>query len=224
MKSVVLYLVRHGAIASNHGKSFIGQTDVPLSDEGIAQAGALSKWLARVPLTRTISSDLSRSRRTCEIIAGRRACTIESMSALREIHLGDWENVSFHEIKSRFPEEFAARGRDIENWRPPNGENFADCAVRVCRAIDEVVSSSHGNVLLVAHAGVNRLILCFALGIPIKNLLNIGQDYGCLNVLEFDEDGVRVRLMNWRPQFRVPDEQISSSGAMGGRMFLEYCL
>lgn len=199
MKRVVLYLVRHGAIISVAGKAFIGQTEAPLSEEGVEQAWALRKWLQNVPFTRIVSSDLSRSGRTAQIIAGRHGCPVEAVPALREINLGDWDGLSFQEIRQRFPDEFAARGRDMENWRPPRGESFADCRARVQAALGEFFSGLQANVLLVGHAGVNRLILCSALGIPVVNLHSIGQDYGCVNILEFSTDRTRVNLMNYSP-------------------------
>jgi broad specificity phosphatase PhoE len=119
--------------------------------------------------SRVISSDLSRSQRTAKIILGRRTNSLEAMPALREISLGEWEGFSFQEIRERFFEDYAARGRDMENWRPPRGESFADCRARINRAVDEIVAGSEGNVLLVGHAGVNRLILCSILGIPVRN-------------------------------------------------------
>jgi alpha-ribazole phosphatase len=204
MNPVVLYLVRHGAIISVAGKAFIGQTEAPLSDEGVEQAWALRKWLEPVPFTRILSSDLSRSVRTARIIAGRRTCALEAMPTLREIHLGDWDGFSFQEIRQRFPAEYAARGHDMENWRPPRGESFADCRARVERALGEIVAASQGNVLLVGHAGVNRLILCSVLGIPIRNLHSIGQDYGCVNIMEFAPGRTQVRLMNYTPHTAQP--------------------
>src|SRR5579863_5365047 len=199
MNPVVLYVVRHGAIISIAGKAYIGQTEAPLSEEGVEQAWALREWLADVPFTRIVSSDLSRSRRTAKIIAGQRTCPLEAFPQLREIHLGDWEGFTFEEIRERFPDDYAARGRDIENWRPPGGESFADCRARVTSALAEIVASSQGNVLLVGHAGVNRLILCSVLGIPVKNLHGIGQDYGCVNMIEYGPDRLRVQLMNYIP-------------------------
>lgn len=199
MSAVVLYLVRHGSIISVGGKAFIGQIEAPLSEEGVEQAWGLRKWLEPVQFSRVISSDLLRSQRTSKIIAGWRSNPIEAMPALREINLGEWEGFSFDEIKERFPEEYAARGRDIEHWRPPHGESFADCLARVSAALTEILAGSRGNVLLVGHAGVNRLILCLALGIPVRNLHGIGQDYGCVNVIEFGADRARVQLMNYTP-------------------------
>lgn len=149
--------------------------------------------------SRVISSDLSRSQRTAKIILGRRTNSLEAMPALREISLGEWEGFSFQEIRERFFEDYAARGRDMENWRPPRGESFADCRARINRAVDEIVAGSEGNVLLVGHAGVNRLILCSILGIPVRNLHGIGQDYGCVNIIEYGPDRTRIQLMNYIP-------------------------
>ena len=199
MSPTVIYLVRHGAIISVAGKAFIGQIEAPLSEEGVDQAWALRQWLEPVRFSRLISSDLSRSQRTAKIIRGHRANSLEAMPALREISLGEWEGFSFQEIRERFPEDYAARGRDIENWRPPGGESFADCRARVSSALTEIVAGSQGNVLLVGHAGVNRLILCSVLGIPVRNLHGIGQDYGCLNIIEFGPDRTRVQLINYVP-------------------------
>ena len=198
MNSVLLYLIRHGAVVSAGGKAFIGQIDLPINEEGVEQAWALRQWLEPVSFTRVLSSDLLRCQRSAQIIAGRTA-RIESMTALREISLGDWEGFSFQEIQERFPEAYAARGRDMENWRPPRGESFADCHARVDKALKEILAESQGNVLLVGHAGVNRLILCAALGIPVRNLHSLGQDYGCVNMVEFGPERTRVQLMNYTP-------------------------
>ncbi len=209
MSPTVIYLIRHGAIISVAGKAFIGQIEAPLSEEGVDQAWALRQWLEPVRFNRLISSDLSRSQRTAKIIRGRRANSLEAMPALREISLGEWEGFSFQEIRERFPEDYAARGRNIEDWRPPCGESFADCRARVTSVLAEIVTGSNGNVLLVGHAGVNRLILCSVLGIPVGKLHGIGQDYGCVNIIEYGPDRARVQLVNYVP---TPVGRTLSSG------------
>jgi len=199
MSAPVLYLVRHGDIISVRGKAYIGQVEAPLSETGVEQAWALRRWLEDVPFGLVCASDLSRSQRTARIIAGNRIEQIRLCPAFREISLGEWEGLAFKEIETRFPEEYAARGRDLENWRPPGGESFADCRARVLPALKELLEGAQGNVLLVAHAGVNRLILCDALGIPTANLMSVGQDYGCANILEYGPSRLRLRLMNFTP-------------------------
>lgn len=207
MKPVTLYLIRHGAVISVQGKIFIGQVEAPLDEAGVEQAWALRRWLEPISFSAAWSSDLSRSRRTARIVLGNRRIPVQESPALREIHLGAWDGLSFREIESRFPEEFAARGRDLEHWRPPGGESFADLRARVLPALEKILHTARNNVLLAGHAGVNRVILCAALGIPTANLLALGQDYGCLNVLEYTDRRVRVQLLNFVPSASMPSPE-----------------
>ncbi len=77
--------------------------------------------------------------------------------------------------------------------------------------MDEILQNAAGNTLIVGHAGVNRLILCKVLGVPIANLHSIGQDYGCLNVLDFSGKRPRVKLMNYVPLTSRPVTMISDA-------------
>ena len=208
MSASTLYLVRHGAVIRVSGKTYIGQIEAPLCDEGVEQAWALRKWLEPVRFTQVFSSDLSRAQRTCRIIAGQRG-PIRIVPQLREIHLGEWEGISFREIEQRFPEEYAARGRDIAHWRPPGGESFADLHNRIRAVLASILENATGNVLVVGHAGVNRLILCDILGMPIANLHSLGQDYGCVNIIDFSGSAPRVRLLNYAPRSTWPVERIA---------------
>jgi alpha-ribazole phosphatase len=52
-------------------------------------------------------------------------------------------------------------------------------------------------VLVVAHGGTNRVILLNAIGAPLAAIFNIGQDYCCLNIIDFYADGKAVvKLLN----------------------------
>jgi alpha-ribazole phosphatase/probable phosphoglycerate mutase len=48
----------------------------------------------------------------------------------------------------------------------------------------------------VAHAGVNRVILCDALSLPLQHLFRLDQNYGCLNIIDYFPDFTVVRLIN----------------------------
>ncbi|MDR3763892.1 MAG: histidine phosphatase family protein [Acidobacteriota bacterium] len=199
MKLTYLYLARHGAVISVNGKHYIGQIQAPLSERGVEQAWALRNWLEPVDFSHAYCSDLTRSERTARIVIGQRDLVLQPFPELREISLGDWEGVSFREIAQQHPEQYEARGRDLENWRPPGGESFADCRSRVLPMLRRILDNSYGNVILVGHAGVNRLILCDALGLPVQNLMNIRQDYGCVNMIEYGEGRQRLHLLNYSP-------------------------
>ena len=184
-----IYLLRHGALATGSRDRFIGQLDLPLAPDGIAQAEALGAVLRERPIDAIYCSDLARSQQTAKIIAGQTAIPIEVRRELREISLGDWEGLSRREVAARFPEDYAARGDDLENYRVPGGESFADCRQRVLTAWQEIVRGDGQSIVIVGHAGVNRLLLCHLLARPIASLFDIAQDYGGVNVIEPGESG-----------------------------------
>jgi broad specificity phosphatase PhoE len=80
----------------------------------------------------------------------------------------------------------------------PQGENLLDLAGRALPVVEEIVARHLGEeVLIVGHGGMNRTILLEAIGAPLSALFNIEQSYGCLNIIDYFEDGKRtVSLLN----------------------------
>ena len=192
-----LYLVRHGAVQSpGEPRRFIGQLDLPLNEEGTRQAEALAKILEDVPFSAIFCSDLKRSLDTARIIAKPHGLPCFSRPSLREISLGRWDGLTFEEVRRKHPEEFNARRMDIVHYQPPEGESFLDCALRVIPAFYEILNSTRGNILIVGHAGVNRIVLSQALGWPMDCLLEIDQEYGCLNMVVYRNYKFDVKLLN----------------------------
>jgi alpha-ribazole phosphatase len=195
-----IYLVRHGAIQSAvDPKRFIGQMDLPLNAEGFRQAERLAEALRAAPLSAVFCSDLKRSVLTAQIIAKPHQISCIPRRDLREISLGRWEGLTFDEVRRQYPEEFHARGFDIVHYSPPEGESFLDCTLRVIPAFYEILNSTRGNILIVGHAGVNRIILSQALGRSLEDLFQIGQEYGCLNIVVHRRPALEVKLLNGSP-------------------------
>nr|WP_041274612.1 alpha-ribazole phosphatase [Desulforamulus reducens] len=194
-------LIRHGAIKTKGGKRFIGQLDLPLSELGINQANRLKEELSCVRLNSIFCSDLQRSRQMAEIIAEKHNLRPTVSLSLREIYLGEWEGRYFEEIRRKFPQDFMQRGKDIANFCPPGGESFSQCSQRVLAKLDELMQRTTGNILIAGHAGVNRVLLCHMLGMPLENLFRISQDYGCLNIIGYEKGKYRIKLLN--RQFRI---------------------
>jgi alpha-ribazole phosphatase len=193
----MIYIVRHGAVQSPADpKRFIGQLDLPLNAEGLRQAGELADALGDTPVSAVFCSDLQRSSDMAQIIAMPHQVPCIRWRELREISLGRWEGMSFDEVRSLYADEFQARGRDIVHYRPPGGESFLECSFRVIPAFYEILNSTHGNILIVGHAGVNRIILSSALDRSLEGLFEIGQDYGCLNVVIYRPPALEVALLN----------------------------
>lgn len=193
-----IYLLRHGALAGDNRERFIGQTDLPLAPKGIEQAGAMAQALRDKGIGAIHCSDLARSRQTAEVIGHALDLKASAHPELREVSLGDWEGLLRREVAERWADQFAARGRDMDRYRPPGGESFADCLARAWPLWKTITHTDAAAIAIVAHAGVNRLLLCRLLGIPVQNMFRLGQDYGCVNIIELDRRNVRLRLLNGR--------------------------
>ena len=198
-----IYLLRHGEIDTTYRGRFVGQVDLSLSESGKLQARLWERELSEIELNIIYCSDLERSKVTASIIAGARKQNVEIIPELREINLGDWEGMEIEQVKRVFAEQWRMRGMEIGNYRPPNGESFSDLASRVLPVFQSMVDNLKGNILIVGHSGVNRVILCHALGMPLTNLFNICQDYGCMNILEFSVGCLRLKAMNILPSVRT---------------------
>jgi alpha-ribazole phosphatase len=196
MRTVLL--IRHGAVEDDAEGRFVGAADLPMSPAGEAQIRELAARLRlRVGPDAIYCSDLSRSRRTAELLANGSAVPIRVRPALREIDMGDWQGLSRREVAERRPADYAARGRDIANFRPPGGESFADLASRVLPCWRDLVEDGETQIVAIAgHAGVNRVILCHLLGAPLANLFRIAQRPACVNVVEWRKNEPVVTLID----------------------------
>jgi alpha-ribazole phosphatase len=194
-----IYLVRHGSVVGAETRRFIGHLDVPLSPRGELEAAALARRLATVKLAAAYSSDLSRTRRTAEILTGPHRLEPVAVSALREFAMGRWEGLTAEEIRALDPAAFDAWMADVGRFQFPDGESLGDVTARVWPALEAIVERhAGGTVLVVTHGGPNRIVLCQALGMPLERILSLGQDYAALSIIELHREGWRLRLLNHR--------------------------
>lgn len=204
-----VYLVRHGALHEDANRRFIGHEDWPLAPKGFRQAEALGTMLRERGIDTIHCSDLLRSRQTAEVIARHTSVPVRIHRDLREIALGEWEGLPHREVAARFPAQYAARGADLANYCIPGGESFADCQGRMLAAWQAIIGEEATRLVIVGHAGANRALLCSVLGMPLAGLFSLGQDYGCVNIIELDAARVSVRLLNGGPhENRMNDERI----------------
>jgi alpha-ribazole phosphatase len=192
-----LYLVRHGQVADGHTQRYHGNNDIGLSPAGMRQLENLAARLKSALLAAVYASDLSRSRQGAEILGRERRLAVQTVPEFREINFGVWEGLTFAEIAERFPEELEGRFSDLAGYRIPGGESLTDLSDRVLPKLKEILARHDGQALaLVAHAGVNRVILCDALNLPLAHLFRLDQNYGCLNIIDYLPDFTVVRLLN----------------------------
>jgi len=201
MSEKTVYLMRHGDAGSGDGvKRYIGSTDIPLSETGRRQAEALARWLGGRPVTAVYASAMVRAADTARAVAGRLGLSPVLVPQFHEVRMGDWEGMAFSEVRARWPEEYARRGASIAVHRPPGGESFAECAERVWPVFMGLTDAADGDIAIVAHAGVNRVLLCRMLRMDLSGAFRLAQDCGCVNVVAMGGWGTRVRLLNYVPE------------------------
>lgn len=192
-----LYLVRHGQVADGHTDRYHGNNDIGLSANGVRQFEELAAQLESVPLAGVYASDLTRALTGAQIICRGREVKPQIITEFREVHFGVWEGLSFTEIAERYPEELKARFKDLIGFRIPGGESLTDVKHRALPRLTSLIEQHHQEAfIIVAHAGINRVILSDALGLSLEFLFRLDQNYGCLNVIDYFPDMAVVRLVN----------------------------
>lgn len=194
-----VYLLRHGEVDyfDAQGRPY-RPNDVPLNADGWRQAAAVAAVLAEVPFDRAVCSDLRRSVQTASVVLADKGPPLETRQELREIQPGRLANLQEGEIEAVFTGAF--RPKD-EGERFLGGETFGSLMARVRGCFQALLADRNWqHLLLVAHGGVNRVLLCDALGCGTAGFAGLEQDAGCLNILDVDEDGrCLVRLVNHTP-------------------------
>ncbi len=146
---VQLICVRHGRTAWNADKRFQGHTDIPLDDEGRAQATALAALLRNERIDAAASSDLARAAETARIVLGPRDVALRLDPDWREMQFGDWEGLTWEQILAANPQLdatqrdggeslHAGRRRDVRRAvrgasRAPSSASPARCRMTASR-------------------------------------------------------------------------------------------
>jgi probable phosphoglycerate mutase len=188
----LIYLLRHGEIDKPTPWRFLGQTDLPLNASGVRQALALRQQFKNIPFCQIFTSPLQRAVQTAALVSGRPPASLHLIEAFKEIDLGAWEGLTVDEVQTRFPGAYEQRGRDLEHFRPQGGESFSDLAGRCFPALLDLAKQYPGPLLIVAHAGVNRVLLSRLCHLPLQQLLEIPQEYCAINILRQSPQGLQL--------------------------------
>ena len=187
-----LLLLRHGETPLSIEKRFSGRGDPHLTDRGRAQASAAAGSLGQRQVDVIVTSPLARARQTAEIVGSALGVPVVTEDDFVETDFGDWEGLTFGEVRHRWPE-------DMSQWLadpavpPPGGESFVATAKRVEAARRRLLASYDGsNVLVVSHVTPIKLTLRDALAAPMDVLFRIHLDTASLSEVDWFADGNSV--------------------------------
>lgn len=195
-----LILVRHGETAFTQQGRYSGRGDVPLSEQGEAQAMAAGGRVAGIArdVTAIVSSPLGRCVRTAEHISAEvGGVPVTIVDDLIEVDFGVWEGLTFAEVQDGWPQEMQAWLAST-GVAPPGGESFQAAAKRVRGAMATILQSYAGGVVVVvSHVSPIKLILRDALAASDAFLHRLFLDAAGVSTMDVWPDGnIAVRSVN----------------------------
>ncbi len=166
MKDLNLYLIRHGQTEWNIKDQMQGSQNSPLTENGILGAKITGKHLKNTPFIQAYSSPQQRAMETRDYIINENDNVIPTfeLEGLREMDFGLWEGRHVPSLKEEFP-EFNTYLTEPEKFDASinQGENYLDVLSRMKNALNEIVKNApqdNGNILVVSHGTVLRILLC----------------------------------------------------------------
>jgi len=156
----VIYLLRHGQTEFNRELRFQGHLDLPLTELGVAQAGAMGRRLAAlIPKPRDwriIASPLGRAQTTARIVAeALNVPEIETDPRLIEITVGRWDGRLRSEVEQEAGPSFNSSGWSFSS---PDGESFDSTAARTSAWLDSLPPEGERRIIAVSHGVTTRVL------------------------------------------------------------------
>jgi len=187
-----LYLLRHGHVAYYDAEGRpLNPKLAELTERGREEARAAGAMLAEAPLDRVVCSGLIRTRQTAELVAAGRGLTVEEDPAFLEIRAGRLTTVPRAEREAAYVYGFEGAGAAGASFA--GGDGFETVRDRVFAGIERLVlEPGWTHLALVAHDGVNRMLMAWACGAGLGALSAFEQDYGCVNILDVDVTEGRI--------------------------------
>jgi len=188
-------LIRHGETDAV-GRTMAGR--MPgwhLNPQGREQVQKLADKLSTLPLKAVYTSPLERAVETAVPIARRHGLEPQSVTELNEMHVGEWEGLSFEELETR--EEWKRFNTYRSATRCPGGEMMLDVQTRMMAALKRLRRIHMDEaVAVVSHGDPLRSAVAYYLGIPLDFMLRFEISPASLSVVEASDWGVRVLCLN----------------------------
>lgn len=170
---MALYFVRHGETEWNVKKKIQGKTDIPLNENGCRQAETLAQRLAgeQLQVERVYTSPQLRAAKTAQILADALGAECVPLSGLREMDMGDWEGFNWDIIMENDKEAYNCWNHNRRYTHTPGGESYNEVLGRTLAALEEILGSETGDVLIVSHSAILMALQCYLARLPFEEMV-----------------------------------------------------
>ena len=193
-----LDFLRHGEPVG--GKRYRGQTDDPLSDKGWAQMRGATQGTR--PWQAIVTSPLSRCRAFADALGAEMALPVQVVPGFAEVVFGVWEGHTAQELNQADADTVFDFKCDPVSRRPRGAEALDAFLARVVAAFETTLAEQAGrHVLVVAHAGVMRMVACHVLGLDPARAYRINVGSAALMRIKVEQRGAkRLDTLMWLGQ------------------------
>lgn len=190
-----LILVRHGETLWNREHRVQGFTDIVLSETGRRQAERLAVCLREEKIDAIYCSNLQRAFETARVIGRFHALPIHVEAGLRELNQGDFESLTFLELREKYRSFLSQWITDPASLVMPNGESLGALQDRSWRVIDRIIAAGR-NTLVVSHAFTIISILCRIMELSLNEFRKAQVDVASRTCVEFSNGVGKVVIHN----------------------------
>ena len=192
------FIIRHGETEWNVQGRFQGQRDTELNERGLDQSRRAADYLAGHKFDAVVSSPLRRALSLAEIIAGNRGVKVDIVQEFKELHHGDWEGCISTEVRERWPQLLKTWHESPHMVVMPGegGESLQMAQLRAATAADKLARGYSGDVCIVAHDAVIKVLICHFLDTPLSAFWRFQIANCSLTIVEVNKDKApRINLM-----------------------------
>lgn len=199
LKTMRIYLVRHGETEWNRTRRFQGRSNLPLNQEGKKQVRALALALKNEPLTAIYTSPLIRAFETARLIKVFHPSTpIIEEKGLIEMNLGEFDGMKVQDWAEQYPDIRKSWNKNPASVKMPGGESLKEVQARAKETLERItrIYSTDTTILISSHNFVNLTILCDLLKIPLNRFRELRQENAAFNVICRKGNRFYVELVN----------------------------
>lgn len=191
-KQTEVVFIRHGETNMNSLNLYFGHLDPELNEKGKEQLEKSRKLLKKMEkdIYKIFCSPLKRCVQSLEILKIPKKIKKEYLDEFKEMNFGVFEGKTYKQIKNEYPELVEKMTLDWKYFKVPEGESLFELQKRTIKKLEELINENKGKkILIVAHAGVIKVILSYYLYENLDGYWKIKIDNGSMSKIVRLDDG-----------------------------------